>query len=231
MRIRVSDVSDHLARGLSRLDVPVELPDLADADIAACLRVASRRIDHPVPAAQGWRRAGSRRHSLIGKPSGSGTHCASTGNASLRDVLRSARPRAPALLQVGEPIVEIGRMAFKIGSLWSRRAAVNARALRRCGRRTAEPCLVTTFSIRTWANSIPVPVCAAGSSHCSSTAVRCFHTGGATYSTAICSCRCRTVFREGRCKHVGCRAVRRPSCRHERPFDAPTRCVRTRRCR
>lgn len=51
MRIRVSDVLDLLASGLSRSDVLVELPDLADADVAACLRFASRRLDHPVLAA------------------------------------------------------------------------------------------------------------------------------------------------------------------------------------
>jgi uncharacterized protein (DUF433 family) len=51
MRIRVSDVLDLLASGLSRAEVLAELPDLADADIDACLRFASRRLDHPVLAA------------------------------------------------------------------------------------------------------------------------------------------------------------------------------------
>lgn len=51
MRIRVSDVLDLLAAGLSADDVVVELPDLERDDIAACLRFASRRLDHPVLAA------------------------------------------------------------------------------------------------------------------------------------------------------------------------------------
>lgn len=51
MRIRVSDVLDLLATGLSTADVLTELPDLDAADIAACLRFASRRLDHPVLAA------------------------------------------------------------------------------------------------------------------------------------------------------------------------------------
>ncbi len=51
MRIRVSDVLDLLAAGLSVDDVVVELPDLERDDIAACLRFASRRLDHPVLAA------------------------------------------------------------------------------------------------------------------------------------------------------------------------------------
>ena len=51
MRIRVSDVLDLLAAGLSVDDVVIELPDLERDDIAACLRFASRRLDHPVLAA------------------------------------------------------------------------------------------------------------------------------------------------------------------------------------
>ena len=51
MRIRVSDVLDLLASGLSTTEVLAELPDLSAADIAACLRFASRRLDHPVLAA------------------------------------------------------------------------------------------------------------------------------------------------------------------------------------
>lgn len=51
MRIRVSDVLDLLAAGLSSAEVLVELPDLTVEDIAACLRFASRRLDHPVLAA------------------------------------------------------------------------------------------------------------------------------------------------------------------------------------
>ena len=51
MRIRVTDVLDLLASGLSREQVLVELPDLEPDDVLACLRFASRRIDHPVVAA------------------------------------------------------------------------------------------------------------------------------------------------------------------------------------
>jgi uncharacterized protein (DUF433 family) len=51
MRIRVIDVLDLLASGLTSEQVLEELPDLEPADIAACLRFASRRLDHPVVAA------------------------------------------------------------------------------------------------------------------------------------------------------------------------------------
>ena len=43
MRIRVSDVLDLLAAGLSAEQVVAELPDLELADVAACLRFASAR--------------------------------------------------------------------------------------------------------------------------------------------------------------------------------------------
>ena len=42
MRIRVSDVLDLLANGLSAPQVLEELPDLELADIQACLQYASR---------------------------------------------------------------------------------------------------------------------------------------------------------------------------------------------
>ena len=51
MRIRVVDVLDLLAGGLSHEEVLSELPDLESEDIRACLRFASQRIDHPVVAA------------------------------------------------------------------------------------------------------------------------------------------------------------------------------------
>lgn len=51
MRIRVSDVLDLLAAGLSAEQVIEELPDLELEDVRAALRYASRRIDHPVLAA------------------------------------------------------------------------------------------------------------------------------------------------------------------------------------
>jgi len=51
LRIRVTDVLDLLAAGLSPAQVLEELPDLEVEDIAACLRFASRRLDHPIVAA------------------------------------------------------------------------------------------------------------------------------------------------------------------------------------
>ena len=51
LRIRVTDVLDLLAAGLSPAEVLDELPDLESDDIAACLRFASRRVDHPIVAA------------------------------------------------------------------------------------------------------------------------------------------------------------------------------------
>ena len=51
MRIRVSDVLDLLASGMSVKDVLKELPDLEEGDIAACLQYASKMVDHPVVAA------------------------------------------------------------------------------------------------------------------------------------------------------------------------------------
>lgn len=44
MRIRVSDVLDLLAAGLSIDQVVEELPDLEPADVVACLRFASLRV-------------------------------------------------------------------------------------------------------------------------------------------------------------------------------------------
>jgi uncharacterized protein (DUF433 family) len=44
MRIRVSDVFDLLAAGLSNAEVLDELPDLTAADIRACLRYARQRL-------------------------------------------------------------------------------------------------------------------------------------------------------------------------------------------
>ncbi len=51
MRIRVSDVLDLLANGLSPEQVVEEMPDLELEDVYAGLRFASRRLDHPVVAA------------------------------------------------------------------------------------------------------------------------------------------------------------------------------------
>ena len=51
MRIRVSDVLDLLANGLTPEQVIEELPDLEPADVQACLRFASRRVADPEPVA------------------------------------------------------------------------------------------------------------------------------------------------------------------------------------
>lgn len=51
MRIRVSDVLDLLANGLSPEQIVEEMPDLELYDVRASLRFASRRLDHPVVAA------------------------------------------------------------------------------------------------------------------------------------------------------------------------------------
>ena len=48
MRIRVGDVLDLLANGLSVEQVVEDLPDLEPADVLACLRFASRRHRHPI---------------------------------------------------------------------------------------------------------------------------------------------------------------------------------------
>ena len=50
MRIRVKDVLDLLANGLTPEQILKELPDLQAEDIRACLRFASQRLDHPVVA-------------------------------------------------------------------------------------------------------------------------------------------------------------------------------------
>jgi uncharacterized protein (DUF433 family) len=51
MRIRVTDVLELLASGLSQEQVLAEMPDLEAEDVQACLRYALRRLDHPVFAA------------------------------------------------------------------------------------------------------------------------------------------------------------------------------------
>ena len=51
MRIRVTDVLDLLATGMTPTEVVAELPDLELPDVEACLRFASRRIDYPVVVA------------------------------------------------------------------------------------------------------------------------------------------------------------------------------------
>lgn len=48
MRIRVADVLDLLAAGLSFTEVLQELPDVELADIRAVLKFVARRLDHPI---------------------------------------------------------------------------------------------------------------------------------------------------------------------------------------
>ena len=51
MRIRVTDVLDLLAEGQSQDEILEAYPYLEPDDIAACLRYAVRRLDHPTLAA------------------------------------------------------------------------------------------------------------------------------------------------------------------------------------
>lgn len=51
MRIRVTDILDLLASGLSVDEILHELPDLEKEDIEAALRYVSMKFDHPVIAA------------------------------------------------------------------------------------------------------------------------------------------------------------------------------------
>ncbi|MEP7171317.1 MAG: DUF433 domain-containing protein [Bacteroidota bacterium] len=48
MRIRVTDVLDLLANGLTGEQVLAEMPDLESEDIRACLAYASLKLNHPV---------------------------------------------------------------------------------------------------------------------------------------------------------------------------------------
>jgi uncharacterized protein (DUF433 family) len=52
LRIRVVDVLDLLAAGLSHSQIVEELPDLEPDDIKAALEFAARRVDHPLIAAE-----------------------------------------------------------------------------------------------------------------------------------------------------------------------------------
>jgi uncharacterized protein (DUF433 family) len=51
MRIRVIDVLDLFAAGLSAEQILEEMPDLEVEDLQAALQYAARRLDHPVLAA------------------------------------------------------------------------------------------------------------------------------------------------------------------------------------
>jgi uncharacterized protein (DUF433 family) len=52
LRIRVVDVLDLLAAGLSHAEIVDELPDLELDDIKAALAYAARSVDHPLIAAE-----------------------------------------------------------------------------------------------------------------------------------------------------------------------------------
>jgi len=49
-RIRVSDVLNLFAAGLSAEQIIKEMPDLEPGDLKACLQYASRLVDHPTLA-------------------------------------------------------------------------------------------------------------------------------------------------------------------------------------
>ena len=51
MRIRVVDVLDLFAAGLSAEEILQEMPDLEAEDLKAALQYAARNLDHPVIAA------------------------------------------------------------------------------------------------------------------------------------------------------------------------------------
>lgn len=51
MRIRVQDVLELFAAGLSHEQILEEMPDLEEADLRACLQYASKLVAHPVVAA------------------------------------------------------------------------------------------------------------------------------------------------------------------------------------
>ncbi len=51
LRIRIIDILDLMAAGLSSDEIIEELPDLEKEDILAALKYASRKLNHPVIAA------------------------------------------------------------------------------------------------------------------------------------------------------------------------------------
>ncbi len=50
MRIRVIDILELYASGLSAQEILEEMPDLEMEDLRAALRYAARRLDHPIIA-------------------------------------------------------------------------------------------------------------------------------------------------------------------------------------
>jgi uncharacterized protein (DUF433 family) len=51
MRIRITDIIDLFAAGLTQIQILEELPDLEAEDIHAALKYVSYKFDHPVIAA------------------------------------------------------------------------------------------------------------------------------------------------------------------------------------
>jgi uncharacterized protein (DUF433 family) len=51
MRIRVIDILDLYAAGLTAQEILDEMPDLEQEDLKAALRYAAGRLDHPIIAA------------------------------------------------------------------------------------------------------------------------------------------------------------------------------------
>lgn len=47
-RIRVTDVLEYLASGMTPQEIVADFPELTDQDIRACLEFAARSEDHPV---------------------------------------------------------------------------------------------------------------------------------------------------------------------------------------
>lgn len=48
MRIRVSDILDLLASGMSVTEILEDYPYLETEDLTACLEYASKQVDHPI---------------------------------------------------------------------------------------------------------------------------------------------------------------------------------------
>lgn len=51
MRIRVVDILDMLANGMTFEEILTDFPDLEREDIEAAIRFAANRLDHPIVAA------------------------------------------------------------------------------------------------------------------------------------------------------------------------------------
>ena len=52
LRLRVTDVLDLLASGMTHQQILADYPSLEEADFSAVLRYASEQLDHPVLAAE-----------------------------------------------------------------------------------------------------------------------------------------------------------------------------------